>query len=281
MSEALMVVAAAERPGIRAGFASLWTHRSLLRQFIGRQISASRRGSYLGLAWLVLTPLFMMSLYSFVFGTIFGGRYGGHPNETTAEYALGIFLSLAVFQLFADSMSAAPNTILSSPTLVKKVVFPLEILPVAVVGANFVQFMISMALVFGGAVALGSGVHPSWLWLPVIIAPMLMLAVGVSWLFAAVGVFLRDLTHITQVLSSVLLFGSAVFYSLDRLPPVAQQVLSLNPLVHGLVGSRNAILWGNGPEPYGLLYLYGIATVVLLAGLAVFQRLRQDFADVI
>lgn len=274
-------VALKPRSPLLEGLLALHRHRGLLWQFTLRNVRMSHRGSYLGLMWLTLNPLFMMCLYAFVFGTIFGGRYGMRPDESALDYALGIFLSLTVFQLFADSMSNATGVIVSSPNLVKKVVFPLEVLPAADVGAEFIRFAVSMALFALGTVLLGHGIQATWLWFPVVLLPVLMMALGVAWLFAAVGVFLRDIAQLTRFLSSILLFGSAVFYSLDRLPPAARNVLYFNPLVHALEQTRAVLLWGAAPEWSAVLYLYGVAVLLLVCGLGVFQRLRPDFADVI
>lgn len=268
-----------ERPDVAHGFRVLIVHHALLWQFTRRTLHIQLRGSLLGKVWLVLNPLMMMSLYTFVFGVVFRGRYGGSTSESGIDYALGIFASLVVFQLFSESMNASATTVTGNPNLVKKVVFPLEILPASIVCANFLQFTIGLSLFMVAAVLFGNGILATWIWLPVLVLPLLGLALGIALLFSAIGVFLRDLSQITRVLSSVLLFASAVFYSLGSLPTVAQRVLALNPLAHVLEQMRAILLWGKMPAVLPTLYVYVCAGLVLALGISVFRQLSADFAD--
>ena len=267
------------RPLVAHGLRALVVHRDLLCRFARRNLHLQLRGSVLGILWLVINPLFMMALYAFVFGTIFHGRYGGAAHESAADYALGIFVSLSVFQLFSDSMTAATTAITNNPNLVKKVVFPLEILPAATVGANCLQFAISLGLFMLGAIAFGEGIWINWLWLPALLLPVIGLSYGIALLFSAVGVFLRDLAQIARFLSSILLFSSAVFYGLNALPAAAQRVLALNPLAQALEAIRGVLMWGAAPSPLATAYLYAVSGLVLALGLIVFRRLSPDFAD--
>ena len=269
------------RPGVSDAVRSFIAHRELFLEFTRRNIVTASRGSILGLGWIVFMPLLMMLLYTFVFGVVFGGRYGALPDETGVEYALGIFLSISVFQLFADPMASAPTLISSTPTLVKKVVFPLEVLPAALVAAQVVRFAVSLVLVVAGALLIGRGMVGTWLWIPVLMLPLMLLSLGVTLLFSAVGVFVRDLAEISRVLSNVLLFGSGVFFSVDRLPAVAKYVLGANPLLHLLEAFRGVLLWGRIPDATTLIYTTVVSVGIFVAGMTCFQRLRGDFADVI
>lgn len=272
---------AGDRPRIRDAIRSLWRHRVLFLEFTRRNLLAATRGSVLGLGWIVFMPIVMMALYTFVFGVVFGGRYGVLPDESGPEYALGIFLSLSVFQVLADPMGEAPRHIASTPSLVKKVVFPLEVMPVSLVAAQLVRFLVSLSLVVLGAFLLGRGALATWVWLPVLMVPLVLLSTGVALMFSAIGVFVRDLSEIARVLSMVLLFGSGVFFSVEHLPEIARHLLGINPLLHLLEGFRGAMLWGRSPDSVSLAYASASALAVFLAGLACFQRLRGDFADVI
>ena len=263
------------------GLSALYTHRELLYQFARRNLLVSSRGTILGIGWLVIMPLLLMLMYSFVFGVIFGGRYGVIPSETGPEYALGIFLSLSIFQLFAEPMGSSPRLISSNPTLVKKVVFPLEILPCAHVAAQIVRFLVSASLVAIGALVFGKGILLTWVWFPLCIAPLIFLSLGVAYLFSSIGVFVRDLGELTRVLTTVFLFGSGVFFSMQRVPESMRWILELNPLVHLLEQSRATFLWGMPPDLTSLSYASAVSLVVFFLGLFSFQRLRDDFADAI
>ena len=151
--------------------ADLWTHRELLWQFTLRNVELRHKGSHLGLIWSFLNPLLMLGLYVLVFGYIFNGSFGILPDETRLEYALGIFLGLTLFHFIAEVIGNAPAIIVGNPNFVKKVVFPLEILPAASVGAALVHLLISLMLALVGMLVSGTPLHVTLLWLPVIIAP--------------------------------------------------------------------------------------------------------------
>ena len=177
-------------PSMATPFHDLARKRDLWWQFTIRTVELRHRGSYLGIVWAVLTPLLMLGLYYVVFGQIFGGSFGVLPDETRTDYALAFFLGLILHQVTSETLSLAPGIILANPNLVKKVVFPLDLLPLAQLGASWFNLLISITLMVLGAVALGRGVTIAGLvWLPVILLPLLLLTAGLGWLFAALGVF--------------------------------------------------------------------------------------------
>ncbi len=262
----------------------LWRHRELLWQFTLRNIEVRHKGSHLGLFWSFLNPLLLLGLYVFVFGYVFGGRFGVLANETRIEYALGLFIGLAVFQLIAEVIGVSPTIIVSQPNFVKKVVFPLEILPVAGVGASIFHFLISVVLVTLGIALAGPGLSWSALWLPVIIFPFVLFILGVAWLAASVGVFFRDIGQAAQFLAQVIMFASAVFYPASRIQeasPIAWLILRLNPVLVAVEESRNVLLWNLPLNHRHLLYLYCCGLAGFWAGHAVFARLKPAFADVL
>ena len=256
-------------------------HRRLLWKFIVRNVHLRHKGSYLGLMWVVISPLLMMGLYTLVFGIIFGGRYNVVPTETTVEYSLGIFLSLTIFQLVSETMGNGPLVIASQPNFVKKVVFPLEVLPLASLGATLFHFGISVLLVLIGIVALGPGLALSNLWLPVIILPVILAAAGLSWLFAALGVFMRDIAQFMLFLTSALLFSSAIFFSASMFPQRLWVVMKFNPMIHALEMCRNVMLWHTPIDLGALAYLYGVGIFLCLFGYACFQGVKPFFSDVL
>ena len=260
---------------------TFWQHRRLLWQFTVRNIQARNKGSYLGVVWMVLNPLLMMALYSTVFGLIFNGRYGMTAGETAIDYALGIFLSLTIFQLISEVMSVSTSIILGNTNIVKKVVFPLEILPVAQVGASIYHFLLSISLVFLGMLIFGQSF--TWLvaLLPLILLPILLLSLGIGWFFAAVGVYVRDIGSLLQFLTLLLLYSSAVFYSLHYVPDPIYAVLKFNPVAHLIEQARKVVLWQQPLQFEPMLYAYLSAIAVFLVGYFTFRKLKPGFADVL
>lgn len=260
----------------------LWKHRELLWQFTRRNFELTMKGSHLGLLWSFFNPLLLMALYVGVFGFVFNGKYGVIPNESRMDYAVGIFLSLTIFNLVSEVICVAPTIIIGNPNFVKKVVFPLEVLPAAAVGASFIRFFISITLVFL-AIWFG-GVHINWqaVWLLAIILPILLLSLGASWCISALGVFIRDIGQITVFLSQALMYASAVFYSSRVIPHEGiWQVLYYNPLLYAIDLARDVVLWQAPLKLSHLAYLYAVSLLIFLGGHIIFRRLKPAFADVL
>lgn len=261
---------------------TLWKHRELWWQFTKRQVELRHKGSHLGLVWSFLNPLLMLALYVLVFGFIFGGRFKAETDpESRIEYALVVFLGLAIHHFVSEVMATAPTLIISNPNFVKKVVFPLEILPAANVGSALLHFLISLGLVFGGALLAGASLTGGLLWLPVLLLPLLLTTLGLALGLSALGVFWRDIIQVTQFSTLALLFASAVFYPVAKIPGPAWAILRFNPLLLVIQEARAVTFWGEPLNFTHLGYLYGFALVACLAGAAIFQRLRGSFADVL
>jgi lipopolysaccharide transport system permease protein len=261
--------------------ADLVDNWELLRQFTLRNFELTLKGSHLGLIWSFLNPLLLLGLYVYVFGYIFPNHFGVLPDETRVDFALGLFLGLTFLGFVADSMAAAPVVITSNPNFVKKVIFPLEILPAASVGAAFLRMLISLLLTLAGAALLGRGVHWGWLWLLVILPPFCLSVLGMSWLFSALGVFVQDLTQFVGFLIQVTMYASAVFYPPTRISPAVWQFLRFNPVLLVVDLGRNAVLWQRALNVNQLIYLYACGLACSFLGHLAFQRLRPAFADVL
>jgi lipopolysaccharide transport system permease protein len=267
-------------------FVQLWRSRSLLWQFAVRNVHARHKGSYLGILWQVLTPLLMLALYGFTFGVLLHGRFGVIPNETPAEYALGIFLGFTLYGLVADCLGSAPMVIVSNSNLVKKVLFPLEVLPASMALGMCYSFLISMGLFVIGYVI--AGPMPTWeaLWLPVVLLPLLLLGIGLAWLLGALGVYFRDVQNAMTFVSTALFYISGIFYSASSAGAgtkarVALDVLRWNPIFVAIDLSRDVTLWGRAPNMADMAYLYGVCAAVFVLGYWSFQRLKPGFADVL
>jgi lipopolysaccharide transport system permease protein len=270
-------------------FLELHRHRDLLRQFARRTIEQRHRGSFLGLAWTVITPLLSLGIYTFVFGFVFNaGKFTDSPAETTVDYALGIFLGLIVFQFLSEVLAQSPSVVVTQPNFVKKVVFPLEILPAATVAAAALTAVISLALALLGVVVLGPGLDWHALYLLLIVPPVLLIACGCAWFLAAFGVFIRDIANAMPFIVQVLVYTSAVFYRVSLLEKVPfgwiRAILLYNPLLHAVESTRRAVLWNLWHQPveiHSLVLLWATGLVVCVFGYVVFQKLRPAFADVI
>jgi lipopolysaccharide transport system permease protein len=258
--------------------------RDLWWQFAVRAVEARYRGSYLGILWSVLNPLLMLGIYYVVFGVIFGGHFRDPSLETRTDFAMAMFLGLTLYMLVADTLGTSPLLIVGNTNLVKKVVFPLEILPLATAGGLWFNLAIGLVLALGGSAIFGSGLSLAGLiWLPVILAPLLMLCAGLAWLLAALGVFFRDLAQAMPFLAQVILYSSAVFYPISRISshPHVWALMKWNPFLETVVLSREVVLWGMPVDMRVLAYTYASGLAVMLIGRWVFERLRPAFADVI
>ena len=269
-------------PGHASPFADLARKRDLWWQFTVRTVELRHRGSYLGIVWAGLTPLLMLGLYFVVFGLIFGSRFGVLPDETHIDYALAFFLGLILYQMVAETLGVAPTVILANPNLVKKVVFPLDVLPLAQLGATWFNLAISLTLLVLGAIVFGRGISVAGLvWLPVILLPLLILTAGLSWLFAALGVFFRDLAQVMPFITQIVLYASAVVYPVARIPDYVYVFLKWNPLLHSVELARDAPLWDRPLNFTHLGYTYVASALVFVLGRWVFLKLQPAFADVI
>lgn len=260
--------------------AGLWAHRELVRNLVWRDIAGRYRGSFGGIIWSFLTPLLMLSVYTFVFAGVFKARWSS-ATESTADFALALFAGLCVFNVFAECFSRAPTLIVNNANYVKRVVFPLEVLPLVSLGSALFNLVVSLAAWLIGYLFF-KGLPPvTALAFPLALLPLILLTLGVSWFAAALGVYVRDLSHITGIVTSVLLFMTPIFYPIAALPERFRAILGWNPLALIVEQSRGLLLWGSPPSvgAYCALTAFGAASAWF--GFWWFQRTRRGFADVI
>jgi lipopolysaccharide transport system permease protein len=258
----------------------LLRHRTLIRQFTWREIRCRYQGSYLGLLWSFLLPLAMLLAYTFVFRFVLQARWGVSRDESALEFGLTLFAGLLVFNLFGESAARAPWLILGHPNFVKKVIFPLEILPVTSAAGSLVHIGLSLAVVVAVAACVVGG--PGWqaLWLPIILVPYLAFVLGVAWFLSSLGVFLRDLGPITAVSVQLLVFLTPVFYPLAMVPEPWRTVMHMNPLAVFIENARRVLLWDQPPNWRGLAVSAALSLVVMQVGYAWFMKSKRAFADV-
>ncbi len=264
----------------KALLTSLWIHRSLSYQLAKREVVGRYRGSVAGLAWSFFNPLLMLAVYTFVFSVIFQARWSGLEGGK-GSFAIVLFVGVLVHGIFAECLNRAPNLIMANTNYVKRVMFPLEILPwVAMGSALFHAFISLIVLVLAQLLVLGS-VPVTALLLPLILAPLVLTTVGVAWIFAAFGVYLRDIGQITVVITTVALFLSPVFYPVTALPEEYRLVFLLNPLTFIIEQAREVMIWGRLPDWSGLALYILASLVVAWIGFWTFQKMRTGFADVL
>lgn len=259
---------------------SFWRNRGLIKSLAQREILGRYRGSYLGVFWSFFNPVFMLLVYTFVFSVVFKARWNSGSDSKT-EFAMVLFAGLMVFNFFAESINRSPSLILNNVNFVKKVVFPLEILPmVAVVSALFHLFASLLVWLLAYMVIFGLP-QSTTLLLPLVLLPLLLLTLGLSWIFASLGVYLRDLSQFLGVVVTVLMFLSPIFYPLSNIPEPYQVYLLMNPLTPVIEMTRQVLYIGELPN-MGKLALYGvIGLMVASLGFFWFQKTRKGFADVI
>ena len=259
----------------------LWRDRALLWQMARREIEQQTRGSVLGRLWIGLEPLLMLGVFTVVFGMILQGDFGVSEHPGPFDYPLGIFAGLAILNLITGVMGISTQVILGHKNLVQKVVFPLEILPIVGAAPSLLRFIASLVLYILGLLLSGHGLSVYALWLPLIIAPVILLAVGLAWLLAALGTFFRDLAPTVGFLSLVLFYASAVFYPPDLIPEPIYAWLRFNPILQAVVLWREATLWDQPVSLLALGYLWGCGLALALLGYTFFRKLQTSFADVI
>jgi lipopolysaccharide transport system permease protein len=260
--------------------ASLWKNRSLISQMTTREVIGRYRGSVMGLTWSFFNPILMLAVYTFVFSEIFKARWAG-VETGKGGFAVLLFVGMIVHGLFAECANRAPSLVMTNSNYVKKVVFPLEILPVITLGSALFHSCISLIVLLAAQFLIMGQIHWTALLFPLVLVPLILATLGVSWFLASLGVYLRDVGHVITVLTTVLLFLSPVLYPTAALPEAYKPWLKLNPLTYIIEESRSVLLFGNLPDWGSLGVAVIIGAVMACVGFWFFQKTRKGFADVI
>jgi lipopolysaccharide transport system permease protein len=260
---------------------SPWRARRLVRHLAARRLQERFRGSVLGACWVFLLPLLMLAVYAFAFVVVLGIGGADADRSTKVELTFSIFCGLIVFGVFNETAQRSASAVVSQPQFVKKVVFPLDALPVVALAESVVLASASLAVLLVG-VMLGLGrIHATWLLLPLPLALLAMLALGVGWVLAAVGVFVRDLPQVLGVVMQMLFFLTPICYRLQDVPPWARSIVAINPLVPIIESTRGIVLHGQAPQIAQLAWVALAGVVAIHAGHALFTSLHRRFADVL
>ncbi len=258
----------------------LWHIRQLLWQFTLREVQGRYRGSYLGMVWALVTPVAMLLVYTFVFHNIFGARWD-RQDEPFIHYAMQMFSGIIAFNIFAESAGRASLLIVQNPNFVKKVVFPLEMLPLSLVGSALIHSLLSLSILLVGLATGEQSMHWTLILLPLALLPLVIFTSGVCWILSSLGVFLRDIGNIVTVLLQLLFFLTPVTYPMSRLSPRARDIMNLNPLTSMIDNFRLVLSEGKLPHwrswSVGMLFSLLVATI----GYAWFMKIKRAFADVL
>jgi lipopolysaccharide transport system permease protein len=260
--------------------ASFWRNHGLIWVLVKREVVGRYRGSILGILWSFFNPVFMLGVYTFVFSVVFKARWNAGGDSKT-EFALVLFAGLLVFNIFSECINRAPGLVLSNVNYVKKVIFPLEVLPWVVMGSAIFHSLISLGVWFMAYFIFFGLPHITVLLLPLVVSPLPLFIIGLSWGLASLGVYLRDVSQFIDILTRILLFLSPVFYPVSALPEKYRYLILLNPLAQIIEQTRDVLIWGRIPDLKILLIYLASAGLIAWFGFAGFQKTRKGFADVL
>ncbi len=260
----------------------------LLKQFAKRAVEERYRGSVFGLVWSFAQPLMLLAVYTFVFSTIFKSKttFGGVANDSI-PFSLFLLCGMAIFGLFSEAVNGCCTSVARRPNFVKKVVFPLEILPASMVLSTFILNLVWFILLIGGMLVAVHKIYWTVIYLPLILLPLFLLTLGCGFIAAAVSVYIQDLQYLIGVLLQVLFFMSPVFYSMDRIlesdkvPNICKIILQANPLYPLIENTRKIFLIGAQPDFLWLLGLTVFSYLLFHLGVVFFANTKKGFADVI
>ena len=249
-------------------------------QMARREVEARYRGSSLGLFWSLANPLMMLAVFTFVFAVVFQARWG-QDTTSTFGFAIITFAGLIVFNLFGEVVLKSPTLITLQPNLVKKVVFPLAILPIVALFAALFHAAVALVLLLVVQTFFGSGFHATALLVPLFLMPLVLFTLGISWFLSALGVYVRDIGQIVSPLMTMLMFLSPIFYPVSALPEWIRPMAAVNPLAMTIEQVRDALILGRGPDVGAWVLAACCSVVIAAAGFAFFRKTRKGFADVL
>jgi len=258
---------------------SLWRNRKLIGSMVRRDILSRYQGSFGGTLWTFLNPLLLMATYFFVFGVVLRTHFGADTSRS--GFVLYFLAGMLPWLAFSEALGRAPYVILEYRTFVKKIVFPLETLPINMVISGAVTEAIGLVIFMIGLFAVRGAIPASVLWLPMLLIPQILFTAGLAWILAATGVYVRDLGQVTGYVLTLWFFLTPICYPESSLPSSALPILRFNPLFVLVRAYRAVFLENQSPSMRGMLGLWIIGAAVAVMGYAWFHRLRKSFADVI
>lgn len=257
----------------------LWFRIELLLGMIKREVLGRYRGSLFGVAWSLLSPVLMLAVYTFAFHELLGARWPGVNGR--AGFAAMVFAGMVLHAPLAEVLIRSPQAISGQPNFVKKLVFPLTVLPLVTVGTAAFHSLLALSVLLLAPLVGAPSLTWTAVFLPIILMPFLLLLAGISWGLAAVGVYIRDINQLGGLTATILLFLSPIFYPLGALPPKYASMVSLNPLTFVVEATRGLLFEGRMPDAFSWFVYTLVASVIAVLGLQLFRRLRPGFGDVL
>lgn len=261
---------------------SLYKNRELIWNLSKRELRSTYQSSFLGALWPVILPLMMLLIYTFVFSVVFQAKWSTNPGQEAppGEFALVLFAGLTPFNFFSAVTLRSPGLILSVPNYVKKVVFPLDILPVVIVVTAFITSLINVGLILIGSLLIFRSLSLTAFLLPLAYIPLILITLGLGWFLSSLGVFVRDVGQAVSIVIQVLLFVTPIFYSANQVPGALRFLVILNPLSAIIDGFRRVLIWNETLDwgAWGMVTLFSV--VVATLGFAWFSATKRAFSDV-
>lgn len=259
----------------------VWLQHQLFLKLLRRDFAERYRGSFLGATWSLLLPLLSLLVFTFFFGVIFKMRWTGWGNGSLSDLALILFVGMALYNFLAECLGRAPSLILAHQNYVKNVIFPLEMLPAVMVTSALLTLGVTLSVILLLQLTMGTGLTWTVLLLPVMVLPLILFVLGLSWFLSSLGVFIRDIQQLTVPLVQLMMFMSPVFYPVSVLPESVRPWLLFNPLALVIEQTRGIVLFGYSPAWIPYLLCLGASLLVALLGAYWFARTRKGFADVL
>lgn len=258
-----------------------WRHRHLIKTLAARELSSRFRGSVFGGLWAILQPMAVVAIFYYVFVVIFRARWSS-SSTSDGDFIVGMFIGLMVYNILAEAVVRSTSVISGNSNYVKRVVFPITILPIVQMVFALTNFSISFAvlLLFGFFWGILTP-STSWLLLPLCLVPVVLWGLGLSWFVAALNVYFRDISVIVPIALQAMMFLSPVFYNLDSIPANAQALLSWSPLAMSITELRRVMMYGQAIDIVALLVPAAMGVVVMLLGYGFFRKVKPGFADVL
>ncbi|MCB9871435.1 MAG: ABC transporter permease [Planctomycetes bacterium] len=262
--------------------AELWRRREVIVQLSRSEIDLTYRGSLLGVSWMAIQPLVLLAVYATVFLGLWPPARGSDDDHV--KFVLGMFCGIVVYTLFSDVVTRAPMLVLGNPSYVKRIVFPLEVLPVSTLSAALLNLGVGLLILLGGVLLLTDGLSPAMLLLPICLLPLVLFTLGLSWFLASLGVFVRDVQQAVRAVMLPLFFISPIFWTLNgalAIAPEHHMWTRLNPLTTIIESFRRVLIYRLPPDwlPFATVTL--LSLLVFICGYAWFMKTRHGFADVL
>lgn len=269
----------AKIPLWRPALALFEEHRGLVRSMVRRDLSSRYKGSFFGLAWAVITPAVMIIIFTLIFSGIFNARFGAEGGHFS--FAVYLFCGLLPWIAFSDGIQRATTSMTDNVNLVKRVVFPVEAIPVNYALSAVVQQLLGTAVLILAALILEHSIRPTVLLLPLLIVPQLLATIGLGWLMASLGVFIRDMPQFNQLALMAWMYLTPIFYPENIIPEKYRWMVAFNPMAPLIRSYRRILLEGRQPDWQGLALTASFGLVCFMFGYWWFERTKKAFADVL